>query len=714
MFTLLLFLALKSSHSWQSQKVPRQALPHHSRTSTKLDFSIGDVDLTALTTSATLFVGAAGTLLYSRMAMEKRKQQVAEIRHSLEKDSVVVEAQVELENELSQDLKEQEEEDQAEVDLDNEISQVLKEEAADVTVEESSVVPTEASNAAVMEKSAMDKPAMAVVDPTVKTDSDETFTVSAGMVEMDTDAPSKDDVSTVGAPKIVPTAEERAVETLSRDKSAEPSFTSYLESSQKAAGAVKDEPIVQEAIKTKPETVANAMPKQEEPVKTTVVAKEPSDALNVASPAEEQTKEASNGQPLQVKSAPVKEPEEESVSTQASTSKDVPEVKEPPKSVTVPATPVVKETPKMNQAEKSAEPIKSVSVPASPKVVPKVEEPIKSVSVPAPPKVVPEVKEPIKTVSMPASPEVCPEEPVKSVSVPDSPKVVPEVKEPVKSFATPASPKVVPKVKEPIKSFSTPAPPTVVPKVQEVVPRTTIQQVSKPPRPQTTKDILRGISTPSSNSLPTTDKRPARPVVARTRTAATEKKNIISNVASKASFKNSLSLLTKTSAKYKNDEDKAFDSLQQYIQDKARDMTLKRMGGKVDWLSDNKEPKSVQVFRPIVKEETKVLEPDASTKSDEDLTDVSNDSSAELPVFFAPVVDDPYKKSKIAPVSIASEEPDEVVTSPETEAVVAKSLKKRPSLKKKARKSVVLMALATSAVVVGKRLATVVIERGML
>ena len=78
-------------------------------------------------------------------------------------------------------------------------------------------------------KSKEEKPAAAVEASSTATD-------LKSPTEMTSTLPPKANgkgVSTVGEPKISPTAEERALESLSRDKNAEPSFISLLETSQK-------------------------------------------------------------------------------------------------------------------------------------------------------------------------------------------------------------------------------------------------------------------------------------------------------------------------------------------------------------------------------------------------------------------------------------------------------------------------------------------------
>ena len=155
------------------------------------------------------------------------------------------------------------------------------------------------------------------------------------------------------------------------------------------------------------------------------------------------------------------------------------------------------------------------------------------------------------------------------------------------------------------------------------------------------------------------------------------------------------------------DDNIALASLQQHIQEQARDMTRKKMDEKTGILSSK---------ATVTEETSKSAVP--SEKSDID------SSNADLPVFYAPVVDDPCETEteKVASLSLVSStgtDSDEDVTegaSTDSDEQVAKTLKKTasPSLTKKARQSVLLVALATGAVVVGKRLASMVIGRGML
>jgi hypothetical protein len=146
------------------------------------------------------------------------------------------------------------------------------------------------------------------------------------------------------------------------------------------------------------------------------------------------------------------------------------------------------------------------------------------------------------------------------------------------------------------------------------------------------------------------------------------------------------------------DENTAFDSLQQYIQNKARDMTLKRMGEKPGF----------DAFQPTVKKESIAVKPKKVKR--ETLDD-------KLPIFMAPKVDDPYAETKVSVQGDEEEEATEISNQPASDEQVAKSLKKSRrsrSITNKAQKSVVLVAVATGAVFVGKRLVSVFLGRGML
>ena len=233
----------------------------------------------ALTASAALFVGAAGVLLYNRLAVEDRKQ-----------DHV---------KEALPDNKKQPPSKQHEataVELEAEIVQVDEKERADKGV------------------------ATAVLESPVKTNGE-----ASSAAGDKTDTPpfrngsellsKQDDVSTVGAPKIAPTAEERAVESPNRDESAEPSFISLLE--QKTTKATENKPPAEEAdAETEPSFVSylqssNKMvtdvKPEEESTEEDVVAKQPAAAsLGVSTTTPEKAKEvSSSAQSLQAKSAPI-------------------------------------------------------------------------------------------------------------------------------------------------------------------------------------------------------------------------------------------------------------------------------------------------------------------------------------------------------------------------------------------------------------------------
>jgi hypothetical protein len=121
------------------------------------------------------------------------------------------------------------------------------------------------------------------------------------------------------------------------------------------------------------------------------------------------------------------------------------------------------------------------------------------------------------------------------------------------------------------------------------------------------------------------------------------------------------------------------------------------------------------VLQPTAKEKSRKVEPKKIKRETVD---------DKLPVFMAPKVDDPYAKTNVkdtADGDHAVDDDDQVTTkvssdSGSSEEQIAKSLKKsrNRSLTKKAQKSVLWVAVVTGVVFVGKRLASVVLGRGML
>ena len=221
---------------------------------------------------------------------------------------------------------------------------------------------------------------------------------------------------------------------------------------------------------------------------------------------------------------------------------------------------------------------------------------------------------------------------------------------------------------------------------------------------QSTKDTVKSISKPANINNGTPPK-PPNPETKSTVTKVAEP--VAKDTATRKEPDISLKSILAPPETEEYDEDTAFDSLQQYIQNKARDMTLKRMGEKAGF----------DVLQPIVKEKSRVvMEPDKIKR--ESIDD-------KLPVFMAPKVDDPYAEINVKHDDTAGDmnaDKDNQVTtngssdSSSSDEQVAKSLKKSQSrsLTKKAQKSVILVAVATCAVFVGKRLASVVLGRGML
>lgn len=131
------------------------------------------------------------------------------------------------------------------------------------------------------------------------------------------------------------------------------------------------------------------------------------------------------------------------------------------------------------------------------------------------------------------------------------------------------------------------------------------------------------------------------------------------------------------------DFETAMDSLHKHIQNQARDMTRNKIYEKNGVLNDSDMPG----FIAPEQVETKVA-------TAETVRSMSSDSV----------------QRQVATSSVST------AADPSSVEQVAKSLKKKsnPSLAKKVRKSTVLVVLATGAVVVGKRLAVVVIGRGLL
>jgi hypothetical protein len=120
------------------------------------------------------------------------------------------------------------------------------------------------------------------------------------------------------------------------------------------------------------------------------------------------------------------------------------------------------------------------------------------------------------------------------------------------------------------------------------------------------------------------------------------------------------------------------------------------------------------VLQPTAKETSRKVEPKKIKRETVD---------DKLPVFMAPKVDDPYAKTNVKDTADGDHavDVDQVTTkvssdSGSSEEQIAKSLKKsrNRSLTKKAQKSVLLVAVVTGVVFVGKRLASVVLGRGML
>lgn len=695
LFVLLVLLALELSHSWQTQ-VPRRPHWRSSSPTTTTQLHALDPELVpALTASTALFVGAAGALFYNRMIKEERKE-IDTVKALAESEAVILDDAIE--TEISQPL--QKEKAVEKVIMKQDVAEKMESKTAlsgeapkETNTDDagkSSVVASEASNVSMMDQTnagvpvvVKDSPPKVIKDEKPPLDVKSSAATDSKLSTDGANAPStinEKDVSTVGAPKITPTAEERAIKSQSRDESTEPSFISMLESSQKQkeeSAEEGDDSVVPGASTNNKTVVASVTSKEEKPqIKVNMKSSSPPSVdavINTTKVAEE----VSNGKTPQTDSSL------DATTTQTESSTTTSPIKKENINAWLPAP----------RGQKS---VKSDELPATP-----VKEPVKSIATPSVPKQdATKTKDTVKaSVATPVkdTPPTVTSKVSRATSAPKDPVVSSQ-----QSSDGGTAAKTVSKPPASNNGVASKSPATAPPPAQAAKIRLNIKE-SKAPEdngssqslPKSTKDAIKSVSKPdlkngAAPKSPVTDKKPAT-VKKVAKPAATD------DTTKDTADEPNISLKTILAPeKEEMDEDSAFDSLQQYIQEQARDMTLKRMG---------KNPGFDTILKPNGKKKSRAVESD----------DVSETVTDKLPVFMAPKVDAPFaEQTKAAKVEIDAEEQVPHVSSDEEQ--VAKSLKKSPgfSLTKKARKSVVLVAVATSAVFVGKRLATLLIGRGML
>lgn len=673
LFVVSSLLAFESSHSWQTQVPTTRARAHQCRRRplTQLEAGLDPELLPALTASTALFVGAAGALFYNRVIAKERKEiGAAESTKGLILDTEAVKME------------------ENATELEAEISKVIKEEKSKETkVEKAETKPpsTEVTSTAtgVADRAGTGKPVSTVVadkrsikmeaadggtatslnetpskskeeKPAVAVEASSTATDLKSPTEATSPLPPKANgkgVSTVGEPKISPTAEERALESLSRDKNSEPSFISFLETSQVINKETDDEKEDTTIPPSFNKTVASVKPKPKKP--EIKVAMNPSSTSANAAYKAESLKKAATAQ------------KEENSSSTASSAK-----KETVRNAWLPSKRGVNDSSKSTAipVKETAATVSAPSVQGKSATNHQTKDTVKTSDA------TPEAKDTTAATKSPSSKETV----VSSVSATTS-----------KAATTVATPPAS-SIKNEDNSSK--------PKIRLNIKETPKENGSS----QSTKDTVKSLSTPSDINRGS----PSKPPIPETKTTVTTAP--LPAAATTADTENEpdislKSILAPESQDF--DEDIAFDSLQQYIQNKARDMTLKRMGKKAGF----------DVLQPTAKEKSRKVEPKKIKRETVD---------DKLPVFMAPKVDDPYAKTNVkdtADGDHAVDDDDQVTTkvssdSGSSEEQIAKSLKKsrNRSLTKKAQKSVLLVAVVTGVVFVGKRLASVVLGRGML
>lgn len=665
----------------------------------------------ALTASTSLFVGAAGTLVYNRIMTTKQEQE-KDTATVVDVDTIDIKALEASIQTMVPDKKQQEQDDlelkkfQAEIDL------ALQ--AANVAIENAS--PKKEKNKA---------PAALLESLAAKNNGETTNKESkvASSVSSKPQEPAVENDKGAEAPVITnvkssqmadDTTAEKAKEepTVPEKKEPVPSFIAPTKSSSKQVVDVKPEEAVREPLIVEP--------KQKTVVKAAETAKEESTAQETKepvpsfiSPTKSSSKQVMDVKPKEVAPEPVVAPKAAKAAKEEPTAKEtkepVPSFIAPPES---PSKPVADVKPTDPVVEKELTTSETQPVAAKLGDATMTEDKAKEASNGQAVQATP-VKPVVKNVSPPATstptkevvpPRKVPQEAATSFRIqPRTPrkestaKKTATVKQP--SVAVASSPKATQvtqankqtslPVKEAVMSTaSTPAAATAVktaPATMKQAVPTSPHETPSPTRPQSIRDIMPNASsmptmTRSSNGVATESRPPPErhPVTTNIKTPPSY------NNDGDASLKTSLSMLSNQVAPGKEEDfETAMDSLHKHIQNQARDMTRNKIYEKNGVLNDSDMPG----FIAPEQVETKVA-------TAETVRSMSSDSV----------------QRQVATSSVST------AADPSSVEQVAKSLKKKsnPSLAKKVRKSTVLVVLATGAVVVGKRLAVVVIGRGLL
>lgn len=728
---ILSLLALDLSHAFQQSSIglARQRRQHWAPSSTKLDFttSIGDVDpalIPALTASASLFIGAAGTLLYNRLATEKKQEplppsptvdDVKQLQANVEAVIPSLEEQVKAEEEL--------------MEFQAEIQQVLME--ADAAIETAQVeenVPTALLES--LQKTNNGKTASST-DAAEPTDGKKvSVPLSNDNVAVDSNGES---VATAKEPSFISILEssndDEETAYVEETQSAEPSFSTSLQSSAKtvvdtesidekkeanlpppnvSAASVPDVPSTEaKNLQSSQKVTTPSFIAPPQLSSTTISDLKPNEEENdVVSPAMKQAPGVLAG----LKSSQQATTPSFISSTQSSsktTSDGKPTEKPVEKDMPVTKQPIIAGQATDTTLASNGQPLQTT---AASKPVASTTKNVKETN----PQVLNDVARKVPqeaATSFRIKPRTVKDMPVEKMPVAAQPTARVsstagiKTKETSSGTTIPATSAKVP-VSETVSSASSmPAASTVntavrttqpVAKKEVVSATATTPQASSPPiRPQSTKDIMKSISsTPTmtrsngNNSSVATKPRatintqqiPRQPVK-----ASVAEYDDIGDDYDDDSLKTSLSMLSRKEPPpgLEEDYETAMNSLHQHIQDQARDMTRKRMDEKVGFMTDG----DVPAFIAPTETGTKVATRTVSTSP----TTISSD---------APTT------GQDTVTSTSSSSSDEQV---------AKMLKKSNSSRlKRARKSVVLVALTTGVVVVGKRLAALLIGRGML
>ena len=637
--------ALESSHSWQTQVPLVQRRRHFSSSSSTITSTRLQISSETLEPALAIMVGAAGTLLLKIFVDETMKTLLAENETTQKVESVHDEA-TELEQAETKEVLREGATYAEEVQESTNPTSV--ESKSKISSNDNVVVVAKQSDSDSPEKSSGGDPTR--LDSTVASNNDETpSSLKKNVTNMD--------AVKEGASETVEFIDKVAVDV---DKSRpgvglKPSFLSYLEASQKTAKAAApiDKPVMKEQAPN-----VDAGPKKD-PVPSFIAqldstSKSVTGALRKEAPAAQKkgTNELGVASTTESESAvPMEElaVKGEMTNVNADTKKD-----------------------------------------PEPSFLAQVDSPSKAVA-DAMPK---EESASEKTGTMKAPPQ--------TLGVASTKRI----EEKVPSSQTKSFPK------ETAQNISTPVSPAKdAPPFDKVASRSTTPAANKQSassRPRSADDIMKSITMPPKSKNGITQKQRIQPTAADflrdTAVAKYRQTKPTTQSSSKESLKTSLSILTSgspTIEKGEFDDETATDSLRQYIQDKARDMTRKRMDDKHGIKSTK--TKTGQTVQPLrVKDETTVTKMQRTKK----VENVDN-----LPVFYAPVVDDPFETTK--PASTASTDSDEQVAPTDADKQVAKSLKKK-SGSKKAQKSVLLVAVAAGVVVIGKCLVSIAIGRGMI